>query len=684
MRHVSFSILLALVGSFPALDGLYAQDGRGTGAPHETRAASRRFNAVHAIAGRAFGLSERDDGTVAVTWLSTSTPVAEAFGLSPDGKEIVYMPLVGDVATGELWREHRDTGEVTRVTSQNVVTATVGSAEPFTIAFTYGSENGFSASVVNIQTGLETAMPSKSVMPDWIRVDRQGVISYFEEDDPLLLLDPEAVEPSLRAVHFNLTSGELTNASQIPEGYPSLESTLPRALSNARSLPSSEFTIHLGEVEVGGDTMLGEARLQLRDRASNAVRDLGSGVLLDVLDHGVVIRRIQDSSTSIEYVSWSGSSQVIGVNASLSFTLPLTSSVLTQNGESYAGACDISGHTKAKKQGYAYDFQGPSGAHVLAVAPGSVVSKVEKVTCNNYDTNGCPIYIKDCPANEGWGNTVIYRLSDLTYIKTAHHRALTFQKGAETLCTGRYYADQGATGRSAGNLEGCGAHVHIQRQGGADLNDQSSAMYFSELGGTAGKCSKRYSSQTTEVLSCAAASLTSLSITGASSLNENSSADYDATAKWSDHSTTTVKPDWSEDSSYTTISSSGLLEAKSVSSNKTVTVKATYSFGGVTKMATKDVTIVDVKTLTSLSITGPSSLNENASADYDAIAKWSDNSTTTVRPDWSENSSYTTISSSGLLEAKSVSSNKTVTVKAAYSFGGVTKTATKDVTIKNR
>jgi hypothetical protein len=179
--------------------------------------------------------------------------------------------------------------------------------------------------------------------------------------------------------------------------------------------------------------------------------------------------------------------------------------------------------------------------------------------------------------------------------------------------------------------------------------------------------------------------LKSLSINGPSSVNENSSASYEAIVKWSDNSTSTVTPNWSEDSSYATISSGGLLKVTSVSSKKTVTVRATYSFGDVTKKATKDVTIADVgKTLKSLSINGPSSVNENSSATYEAIAKWSDNSTSTVMPNWSEDSSYTTISSSGVLKAKSVSSKKTVTVKATYSFGDVTKKDTKDVKIIDR
>jgi len=104
--------------------------------------------------------------------------------------------------------------------------------------------------------------------------------------------------------------------------------------------------------------------------------------------------------------------------------------------------------------------------------------------------------------------------------------------------------------------------------------------------------------------------LSSLSISGPSSLNEGSSGTFSATASWSDGSTSSVTPSWSENSSYASISSGGVLSASSVSSNQTVTVTASYSSGGVTRTATRSVTIVDVpagtvSALQNIAITGP-------------------------------------------------------------------------------
>ncbi|MFZ3095783.1 MAG: BACON domain-containing carbohydrate-binding protein [Desulfosalsimonadaceae bacterium] len=89
-------------------------------------------------------------------------------------------------------------------------------------------------------------------------------------------------------------------------------------------------------------------------------------------------------------------------------------------------------------------------------------------------------------------------------------------------------------------------------------------------------------------------------------------------------------------------------------------------------------------TLSGLSISGPVSINENSSAIYTATASWSDGSTSTVTPSWSENSAYASISASGMLIAVDIAGNQSVTITASYASGGITRTATKSVTIVNQ
>ena len=104
------------------------------------------------------------------------------------------------------------------------------------------------------------------------------------------------------------------------------------------------------------------------------------------------------------------------------------------------------------------------------------------------------------------------------------------------------------------------------------------------------------------------ATLTSVTVTGPTSLNEGGTATYTATGRWDDGTTAAVSPTWSENSIYATITSEGDLTASAVTANQTVTVTATY--GGRT--GTMSVSIVDAPGTTpaaakNIGITGPMS-----------------------------------------------------------------------------
>ena len=87
--------------------------------------------------------------------------------------------------------------------------------------------------------------------------------------------------------------------------------------------------------------------------------------------------------------------------------------------------------------------------------------------------------------------------------------------------------------------------------------------------------------------------LVSINIIGVSSLNENGSAQYSATARFSDGSTMVVNPSWSADFPAASFSIFGLLSVGEVSSNTSVTVSARYMFGGVTRDASTNVLVID-------------------------------------------------------------------------------------------
>ena len=179
--------------------------------------------------------------------------------------------------------------------------------------------------------------------------------------------------------------------------------------------------------------------------------------------------------------------------------------------------------------------------------------------------------------------------------------------------------------------------------------------------------------------------LTGLSVSGASSLNENSTATYTATATFDDGSNA-VTPVWSEDSVYAAIDNGGVLTAATVIANQPLTVTADYSYGGVTKMANLAVTIIDSeKRLVSLAIDGPASLSENGTAQYTATAIFDDASsqamTSAAGLSWGENSAATAIDANGLLTAGTVSTNEAVTVSASYTYNSDTLSTNQSIVI---
>ena len=174
--------------------------------------------------------------------------------------------------------------------------------------------------------------------------------------------------------------------------------------------------------------------------------------------------------------------------------------------------------------------------------------------------------------------------------------------------------------------------------------------------------------------------LSSIAISGPTSVDENSSADYTCTAHYSDGSTQNVtsSASWSENSSYASISSSGRLTTNEVPSDQPCRISATYSG----KSDTHDVTIRNVAgTLNSITISGPTSVDENSFADYTCTAHYSDGSTQNVTSSasWSENSSYASISSSGRLTTNEVPSDQPCRITATYSG----KSDTHDITIRD-
>jgi hypothetical protein len=181
------------------------------------------------------------------------------------------------------------------------------------------------------------------------------------------------------------------------------------------------------------------------------------------------------------------------------------------------------------------------------------------------------------------------------------------------------------------------------------------------------------------------ATLQSISIGGPTSVNENAYADFPVTATMSDGATKTVTGTMTENSAYTSFS--GIrLTAVEVPSTQTVTVGASYTEGGVSRTASKSVQVIDIPvvpppaTPQSISIGGPTSVKENTTADFPVTATMSDGATKTVTGTMTEDSPYASFS--GIrLTTTAVTGNQTVNIGASYAENGVTRTASKPVSI---
>lgn len=90
----------------------------------------------------------------------------------------------------------------------------------------------------------------------------------------------------------------------------------------------------------------------------------------------------------------------------------------------------------------------------------------------------------------------------------------------------------------------------------------------------------------------------SLTVNGASNVNENSSSSYTATVSWSNGTSSNVSATWSvSNGAMGSINSSGVLTTASVAANVLGNVQASYTYGATTVNGSKAVTVVNVPTV---------------------------------------------------------------------------------------
>ncbi len=187
-----------------------------------------------------------------------------------------------------------------------------------------------------------------------------------------------------------------------------------------------------------------------------------------------------------------------------------------------------------------------------------------------------------------------------------------------------------------------------------------------------------------DTCSSTAAALTAVAVHGPSTVAEGGTAAYTAAASFSDGHTevVTAAAAWSTDSAAATVDG-GVLQAGTVAADTPVTVTASFASGGVSRSGSVAVTITNSPAaLTALAVSGPAGVDENTQASYQATATFGDGTTRDVTGEatWSLDPPAAGIVG-GVLTAYEVSADQQVTVTAAWSAGGVAKTATLAVTV---
>lgn len=182
----------------------------------------------------------------------------------------------------------------------------------------------------------------------------------------------------------------------------------------------------------------------------------------------------------------------------------------------------------------------------------------------------------------------------------------------------------------------------------------------------------------------------SMALVGPASINEGQNATYKMVATMEDGTTadfTTPTLSFVQATSAATISGQKVTAAQ-VSADTTVKLRGTVSAEGKSWTADLDVVIKNIPvTLSSIAISGPTTVEEKKTGNYTCLATMSDGSTKNVTPSWSIQSAGgltgLAISASGVLTTVEVTANTVITLAATYSEGGVSKTATYAVTITN-
>lgn len=169
--------------------------------------------------------------------------------------------------------------------------------------------------------------------------------------------------------------------------------------------------------------------------------------------------------------------------------------------------------------------------------------------------------------------------------------------------------------------------------------------------------------------------VTQITITGPSTLQENTSAQYSATVLYSNGSSQQEYVAWSSSAAGLYIDTTGLATAGQPLTNFNAIITAQFQFKGIVYEATKNVTVNVVElTAVSLQVFGQNTIRELSSGQFNAIVTWSNGNANITPASWS--CSKFSISREGVLETGSVGGTTSISIQARAEGLSATKVVT--------
>jgi hypothetical protein len=351
------------------------------------------------------------------------------------------------------------------------------------LAYTFSSGSDFGVALVDLANSSVQVLQHGGVLADYLSFSADGnELQFLEEDPAATMIDPEG-HPIATFAARRIAISESAAVASWSNSMPTPGIRLP----SFQQAAEQNFEMPLGSLAtLKGHNLLGISELQIVDAAGRTIAATDAHAIVFTSPAGVLLKRARGAGLEVVWLSSTGRETVLAAAISVAYKLPfsLTGSpdlTVTQVGQSFSTKCNVSTHTG--NLAYAYDMQARTGNEdLLLAANGTVAYTYRSVNCNSADTSSCADYSPSCASNSGWGNTVILQHADGFWTKYSHLRygsviPTTVGRSASMGCN---FAKEGHTGNSVGNKNGCGDHLHFQRQSSSSLSGASVTISFAD------------------------------------------------------------------------------------------------------------------------------------------------------------------------------------------------------------